>query len=73
MHPTDPDPTYPPAFVWFARLIVAGLVVLFVSERSSVPGTISSVSAVGGAMTTKSAAHRSLRAAAAFILRVHRD
>jgi hypothetical protein len=26
------DPTYPAAFVWFARLVVVGLVVLFVSE-----------------------------------------
>ena len=28
----EPDPTYPAAFVWFARLIVVGLVVLFVVE-----------------------------------------
>jgi hypothetical protein len=28
----EPDSTYSPAFVWFARLIVAGLIVLFVVE-----------------------------------------
>jgi hypothetical protein len=32
--PSEPavDSTYPAAFVWFARLIVVGLVVLFVVE-----------------------------------------
>jgi hypothetical protein len=32
VQPVDVDPTYPAAFVWFARLIVVGLVVLFVTE-----------------------------------------
>ena len=32
MDPNDADPTYPAAFVWFARLIVLGIVIQLVVE-----------------------------------------
>jgi hypothetical protein len=69
VHPIDADPTYPAAFVWFARLIVVGLVICLLPNSFKPSEHYFERSEIGDAMTTKSAARQILLAIAAFILR----